>query len=241
MKKRVVYWVGLLLMASLPFALLSQRAASQTPRESFANYLPLISSQPTSTPTPLPTPTVPPSVDHPPPGSCLTSEETLLAQQLNAYRVANGLASIPVSKSLTTVAHWHVLDLILNNPHSGTDSRGLPCNSHSWSDQGYWTPVCYTPDHAYASGMWNKPREITFDVYDSAGFEIAAWVSGGSISASRALSLWLQSPPHNAVISEQGVWQGYNWRAMGVGMYRRYAVVWFGRPVDPQGTVTQCE
>lgn len=167
------------------------------------------------------------------PGECLTTNETTLADLLNDYRVQNGLAPVPVTRSLTAVAQWHVWDLDANHPHGGE------CNLHSWSDWGsLWTAVCYTADHANASGMWLKPREITANIYTGNGFEIA--YSGGGDPAS-ALNLWKQSPAHNDVILNAGVWESYNpWPAMGVGMGNGYAVVWFGSAPDPQGTIQPC-
>ena len=38
--------------------------------------------------------------------------------------------------------------------------------------------MCYTADHANASGMWDKPREITGNAYGGNGFEIAYWSLG---------------------------------------------------------------
>lgn len=95
----------------------------------------------------------PGSPEPPEPDECLTTEEALLTDMINDYRNANGLPDIPLSKSMVTVAQWHVLDLQLNNPDSGTDpDSGLACNLHSWSDwqPSFWTEVCYTQDHRYA-------------------------------------------------------------------------------------------
>lgn len=190
-------------------------------------YLPLVTTQDT-----LPEPGQP--------GGCLTAEETKLGTLLNEYRASLGLPGIPLSRSLSTVAQWHVRDLELNNPNSGSDPRGLPCNMHSWSDEGPWTPVCYTSDHFYADGMWFKPREITHGVYPTHGFEIAMGGPGWTATAADSLAAWQGSPAHNNVIIEQGPWAGYQWPAMGIGIYEGYAVVWFGRTTDPAGTIPTC-
>lgn len=174
------------------------------------------------------------------PGYCLTMEEAKLAALTNEYRRANGLPDAPLSRSLSTVAQWHVKDLQLNNPNSGTDSRGQACNMHSWSNKGFWSPVCYTPDHYYASGMWLKPKEITRGIYTEYGYEIAARVIGADISAERALNAWKKSAGHNNVILEQGGWEGYQWPAMGIGIYKSYAVIWFGEITDPAGSIPAC-
>lgn len=88
--------------------------------------------------------------------------------------------------------------------------------------------------------MWDKPREITSNVYSGNGFE-NAYRSGGTATAAGAFNGWKNSPGHNAVILEQGVWSNYDWPAMGVGIYENYAVLWFGDQADPQGAVTQCQ
>lgn len=191
-------------------------------------YLPVVSN-----------PEPPPAPDEP--GYCLTTEEATLATLINEYRATLGLPEIPLSRSLSTVAQWHVRDLEWNNPASGHDPRGLPCNMHSWSDEGPWNPVCYTSDHYYAAGMWDKPREITDGIYTSDGFEIAMGGSGWTATAAAALAGWQSSPPHNNVIIEQGPWAGYQWPGMGIGIYEGYAVVWFGRTADPVGTIPTCE
>ena len=168
------------------------------------------------------------------PGDCLSANEATLAQLVNNYRQAQGLAQIPVTVSLTAVAQWHVWDLDVNHPHGGQ------CNLHSWSDGALWTPVCYTADHANASGMWDKPREITANAYTGNGFEIAYWTTGIA-SPAGALSAWQNSSPHNDVILNAGIWQSYDpWPAMGVGMRAGYAVIWFGSTADPQGTINEC-
>lgn len=173
------------------------------------------------------------------PAVCLSGEEMELASRINDYRQANGLAEIPLSVSLTQVAHAHVVDLHDNHPDTGTDSRGIECNMHSWSDEGNWTPVCYTPDHEYATGMWSKPAEITDGAYPGSGFEISHRYNSGA-SASTAIDAWQGSDAHNAVMLETGVWEATNWPAMGVGIYEEYAVVWFGDVTDPEGTVVAC-
>ena len=176
------------------------------------------------------------------PGSCLSAEEFELGRLINEYRASVGLPAAPFSKSLTMVAQTHVLDLQTNYPGRdwGKDSRGINCNMHTWSDKGYWTPVCYTPDHEYAEGMWFKPREITRGVYTDYGYEISAGYWGKDITAQDALNLWKKSSGHNDVIIEQGAWSGQKWPAMGIGISKTYAVVWFSSTSDPQGPVAVC-
>lgn len=160
-----------------------------------------------------------------------TPAEIELANLVNDYRRANGLPPVPLSRSLTLVAERHVRDLDRHRPDTGSDSRGLPCNAHSWSSAGDWTPVCYTPDHHYRELMWNKPREITRGAYDGNGYEIAVGSGGFAMTPEVALRQWRGSAAHNGVILQQGPW-GEPWRAMGVGLYGGYAVIWFGREPD---------
>jgi hypothetical protein len=78
--------------------------------------------------------------------------------------------------------------------------------------------------------MWNKPRELTS--YPGNGYEIASWSSGPN-DPGTALSGWRSSPLHNAVILNSGMWARLKWKAIGVGIYGSYAVVWFGEESDP--------
>lgn len=159
----------------------------------------------------------------------LTSEEEKLYQLIMEYRQQNGLPSIPRSPSLTIVAQTHSKDLADNNPVT------RKCNMHSWSDQGRWTACCYTSDHARSECMWRKPGELT--AYKGNGYEIAYNISGSGnpvADAARALQSWKGSPGHNSVILNLNVWKSLRWQAIGIGIYKGYAVVWFGEEVDKQ-------
>lgn len=141
---------------------------------------------------------------------------------VNAYRAENGLPPIPASPSLCTVAAAHTRDLADHAPHAQPG-----CNLHSWSDQGDWTPCCYTRDHARAECMWNKPAELTG--YRGNGYENA---SGGS-TPDEALRSWRSSPAHDAVILHRDIWSSRSWRAIGADVYGGYALLWFGEEPDP--------
>ena len=105
-----------------------------------------------------------------PDGPPATADQAL-CDAINQYRAQNGLGAIPTSVGLGRVARFHVEDLEANQPAAG-------CNLHSWSfDDPRWTGCCYTPDHAQAQCMWDKPREISS--YSSAGYEISAGGGGG--------------------------------------------------------------
>jgi uncharacterized protein YkwD len=153
-----------------------------------------------------------------------SADALALIDLVNAYRGDNGLPAIPASTSLCTVATAHVHDLADNMPHVQPGG----CNLHSWSDQGAWSPCCYTPDHAQAMCMWVKPSELTS--YAGYGYENAA---AGVGSPEQALSLWQSSPGHNEVILNQGIWADLPWGALGADIHQGFAVLWFGAEADP--------
>jgi len=155
-------------------------------------------------------------------------ESTSLADVINQYRVKQGLNAIPLSVSLTMVAEAHVADLENNNPYGS-------CNLHSWSNQGNWSACCYTGDHAKAQCMWDKPREITDEIYSGYGYEISAQNSG-KMTAKGALEQWKGSTGHHNVILNRDIWADNNWRAIGAAVSAHYAVVWFGTESDPAGS-----
>ncbi|HMR17852.1 MAG TPA: CAP domain-containing protein [Sphingobacterium sp.] len=155
--------------------------------------------------------------------SDLTSSEMELYRLIMEYRQQKGLPRIPISKSLTHVAKLHVKDLQENFV------RGTKCNMHSWSDKGNWTACCYTSDHAQAHCMWNKPRELT--TYKGNGFEISYWHSAAAEPIG-ALNSWKKSSGHNSLLINAGVWTKQAWKAIGIGIYKEYAVIWFGVEED---------
>lgn len=154
-----------------------------------------------------------------------TPDALELIDLLNAYRAENGLGSIPASSSLCRVGDLHVQDLVAEAPHTVAN-----CNLHSWSDAGPWSGCCYTPDHAAAQCMWDKPRELTD--YPGNGYENAAG-GGSSLGPAEALDLWKGSSGHNAVMLNEGTWANLTWNAVGVGIADGYAVLWFGEEPDP--------
>jgi uncharacterized protein YkwD len=171
------------------------------------------------------------------PDICLCLTEQDLCEQVNAYREARGLKSIPLSKSLTYVAQMHVWDLAENGPF-----KPHRCNLHSWSSNGSWTSCCYTENQQKAACMWSKPGELTN--YNHSGYEIAFWTNEPLSPlgfAEQALKGWRKSKGHNEVIVNQGEWSDLEWNAMGVGYSEGYAVVWFGTIPDEAGEMKQCE
>ena len=163
--------------------------------------------------------------------ACLSSSEKELYNQIMNYRKTKKLPGIPLSKSLTYVAQTHSKDLYENR----TDKE--PCNQHSWSAKGSWKPCCYYPDHRNKECMWDKPKELTN--YSSPGFEIAYFHSAEA-TPTEALAAWKKSQGHNAVIVNAGMWKGQTWNAIGIGIYKNYATVWFGMQKDEAGAPQNC-
>lgn len=156
---------------------------------------------------------------------CISPEEKKLYDMIMTYRKSKKLKSIPFSAKLTQVAQTHVRDLSENYSMSNSDV----CNPHSWSAKGNWTSCCYTSDHKQAQCMWDKPKEIAG--YQSSGYEIAFYSSAGAMAAD-GIEGWKKSPGHNPLLINSGTWKNVEWKAIGVGIYKEYAVVWFGQLAD---------
>ena len=154
----------------------------------------------------------------------LSASERELYGRLMEHRKAHGLPPIPISKSLSFVAKLHVFDLERNGPVNST-------NYHSWSPQGPWRAVHYTPDHRHARLMWGKPRELTR--YRGNGYEIVH-MNSEAATHQGAFAAWKASVPHNEVILNQRAWKRLDWEAIGLGIYGRYAAVWFGTERDAE-------
>lgn len=155
---------------------------------------------------------------------CLLPEEKKLYDLIMEYRKEKNLESVPLSFKLTRVAQTHARDLSENyKPFEGK------CNLHSWSGNGNWESCCYTDDHKKAACMWNKPKEIAG--YESSGYEIS-YYSGSGANAVDGIAGWKESPGHNQVMINDGIWKQLKWNAMGIGIYKEYAVVWFGELKD---------
>jgi uncharacterized protein YkwD len=157
---------------------------------------------------------------------CLSPEEKKLYSLLMQYRKEKKLESIPLSAKLSMVAQIHAKDLSEN--HKAFDG---PCNLHSWSKKGKWKPCCYTDDHKESTCMWSKPKELAG--YGSNGYEISYYSSGGA-TAQEGIDGWKESPGHNQVIINDNIWKQIKWKAIGIGIYKEYGVVWFGDLEDAE-------
>jgi uncharacterized protein YkwD len=149
-------------------------------------------------------------------GDELSAEERKLYQLVNQYRSRRGLPPIPLSASLTKVANRHVLDLQYN----------FSDLTHSWSDCPYDSnrPSTY-------KCMWEAPQRLGTS-YRGNGYENAYGSSDGKATAEDAFSEWLDSRPHHEVIVNQGIWEDVRWNALGIGIHKGYAVLWFGKETD---------
>jgi len=165
---------------------------------------------------------------------CLSDEEAKLYEIINEYRKEKKLEPIKYSAKLSKVAQVHAKDLADNYDF---DPNGR-CNPHSWSKKGDWTSCCYTNDHKKAQCMWDKPMEIAG--YNSPGYEIAYYSSAGA-NAEEGLSGWKKSPAHNPLLINSNMWKKVTWGGIGVGIYKEYAVVWFGEMEDSQSNMITCD
>jgi hypothetical protein len=162
---------------------------------------------------------------------CIQKVEYQLYQMINDYRHQYDLPPIPLSKSLSFVARTHVKDLFINHPDVS------PCNSHSWSDNGPWTPFCYPRDKDEDHSVWDKPTEIAG--YPSQGFEIVYWENNAVVIDS-VISFWRSIDYFNSFLMNTGKWEGKNWEAIGIGILENYACAWFGTVEDPEGAPWIC-
>lgn len=163
---------------------------------------------------------------------CVTPEEMKLYTLIMEYRKTKKLEAIPLSTKLTLVAQTHAKDLA---DHYKFDPKNK-CNPHSWSGKGNWSACCYA-DHNQASCMWIKPREIAD--YPGNGYEIAYYSSIGA-SAQEGLDGWKISRGHNPLLINSGTWSTRKWKAIGIGIYKEYGLVWFGEEED-KGVVDLCQ
>lgn len=157
--------------------------------------------------------------------ACLSAEEKKLYDLIMEYRKEKKLEAIPLSENLTYVAQAHAHDLV---DHYKFDVKNN-CNPHSWSSKGKWSSCCYTNDHKKSSCMWDKPKELTD--YPGNGYEILYYSSAGA-TAKEGLDGWKVSPGHNPLLINSGAFANAKWRAIGIGIYGSYGMVWFGEEPD---------
>jgi hypothetical protein len=142
--------------------------------------------------------------------------EDWLYHLINEYRAQYGLPAIPRSPSLTLVANRHVLDLAQNMGYL----------THSWSNCPY-----NSSDRRTFRCAWEAPQRLG-TAYRGRAFENAHYNSTGA-TAESAFRGWQTSPEHNALILNSGPWRKKSWKAIGIGLYQNYAVMWVGEKADP--------
>jgi len=154
---------------------------------------------------------------------CLNVEERKLYLLVNDYRKEKNLPAIKLSKSLSYVAHMHMIDL-----HDNVKDM-----THGWS-------TCkYDPkDSKTMPCMWLKPSELT--EYAGYGYECVFYTTKEPATALDALSAWKKSASHNNVIINKGIWANSKWKALGVGIYKNYAAIWFGEKDDTEEEPLMC-
>lgn len=144
-------------------------------------------------------------------------EEERLYTFVNQYRAEFDLPPIPRSPSLTLLANRHVLDMAYNIGHL----------THSWSNCPYNTrnrrTLTCSSDAAWRLGT----------KYPGKAYENAHYNSRGA-TAESALRGWQNSPAHNALMVNLNNWRDDDWKAMGIGIYKQYAVLWVGEDRDPE-------
>lgn len=142
-------------------------------------------------------------------GDGLEPKEIRLYEMINYYRMDRGLPPIAQSPSLTIVANRHVRDF----------DENLGVVTPAWSD-------C-----AYDSGsqntwhcMANAPQRLG-TAYPGRGYEIGQ-ANAYKILPDLALTEFSGSNHYNAVLLNP------EWNALGVGTYKGYLVLWFGKEPD---------
>ncbi|MDG2989422.1 CAP domain-containing protein [Candidatus Synechococcus calcipolaris G9] len=148
-------------------------------------------------------------------GDQIDPEEQNLYTLINEYRDRHGLPPIPLSPALNQVANRHILDLVHNVGYL----------THGWSDCPY-----HASQPATYACMWNAPQRLG-TTYPGNGYE-NAYEGPRKATATGTLATWQQSHLHRAVILNEGIWATKTWQALGIGIYEKYAVVWFGEEVD---------
>jgi len=165
------------------------------------------------------------------PDLCLTKDEYRLYSLINDYRTKQGLGVISISKSLCYVAKIHARDLFTNNPDTSF------CSLNSWSDKGRWTACCHSKFTPNPACIVNKPKELT--AYTGEGHELAYWDSEG-LHPDTVFRFWQSIEQTREVLLNQKKWSYFNWKAIGVALYKGYACVWVGEVIDTEPEPTLC-
>lgn len=159
-----------------------------------------------------------------------SESEKAVCREINKYRKENGLPAIELSPALCFVGHLHCEDM----------QENMGCLSHGWSDDDpRWVgQKSWQEGGDNEISMWGKPEELTKGwgprCFNGRGFENAAGWMG---SASGVVTAWKEEGepqrPHNDVLLNNGMWQQFKWKSVGVGVYKGYCTAWFSPDRDP--------
>ena len=163
---------------------------------------------------------------------CITQEELILLEKINQYRMENSLPLLELSKSLSWVAHLHVRDLFLNQPH-----RENGCNMHSWSGEGNWSAFCFPKEQTKRKSVWDKPKELTH--YVAPAHELIFW-SNQETGFEEALAEWKSIPQSASLILNTGRYAKMKWKTAGVAIFKGYVSFWAGEALDAETSVRVC-
>jgi hypothetical protein len=86
--------------------------------------------------------------------------------------------------------------------------------------------------------MTAKPGEITD--YKEPAYEIVYW-ENKSATASRAFNQWRETSAARSLITNFKAWESYEWNALGVAIYKGFAILWFGEVTDKAGSLRTCD
>lgn len=162
---------------------------------------------------------------------CISEEEMKLYDLIDDLRKEYDFNKIAISKSLMYVAQQHAKDLYDNRPQENDG-----CNLNSWSDAGNWTACCFTEDFDQVKCMNKKPRELTD--YTAIGWELAF---GDYKNPQQTIDAWIKNGVYKEILINKGGFDKNVWAAIGIAVYKGYAVVWFGEDFDETGSVSICK
>lgn len=145
-------------------------------------------------------------------GDEVSSEEKVLLELVNRYRVANGRSELRLSNPLSIVANRRMLDL----------KQNFKTLTHSWSnckydinDQKTWPCVTDSPQRLRSG-------------YDGQGYETLFRTAMGRALPIPALDAWKKSTLHNSIILNLDIFKDLEWDEMGVAIDGQFAALWFG-------------
>lgn len=148
----------------------------------------------------------------------LTTDETILFNKLNDYRLSCGLKRLPLNDKLCTVAKLHATNVQENK------KKLNKYNPHSWFKDKRWTEVLIQGEAK--SEVVTKATEITG--YKSDAYEVIYYTSDVVVNPVKALSGWQHSIGHNNTILCKSVFKDFTWKSCGVAIVNGIACIWFG-------------